>query len=541
MAGSTRRGARPRVAALLVVLWAAGLVHAAAAQRPPTDQAVLETRQPDVQWSAAGAASWVTVPDRQPVQTGDRVRTGPGARARLVYFEGTITEVGPETGILVQRLERGGDGNLLVTLFQSVGTTVSRVLALAGAPPEFQVETPAAVALVRGTTPRVYVAPDGTTRVANLPEDDAETLVLVRGKDLRQTEVRLPPGFETFVAPGLAPTEPQPLQPLGASAGTAGLGAEGPGATTQLAERQRRIAEAQAAVAQAQLGLIAIQAELNRLVQQEQMLVQQVLLLLTATPTATPGCNAPACIAAGLVPDGSGPCATQPGQVCHLTGSLAGSSGTVVGSMQWRITVPAGLIPAGAVATIFIPTTRGIEFFDCPPAGAGAPTGCLGTTSGNGLQGGTVRVFVSNQQVVQGTIAGPGVVFPTFTPTPTPTPSATATASATATVTATPSATSLVPSPSPTVTRTPTATALPTATPTAAPSPTPTPPPSPTATDTPTATSTPTPSPTATSTPTPTPTATSTATPSPTMPSCRPEAPSLRAFAPPFTSPNTGC
>src|SRR4051812_8650635 len=77
-----------------------------------TDQATLETRQPEVQWSAAGATDWQSVPTRQTVAAGDRARTGPRAGARLIYFEGTVTELGPETGLLVERLERSPEGNL---------------------------------------------------------------------------------------------------------------------------------------------------------------------------------------------------------------------------------------------------------------------------------------------------------------------------------------------------------------------------------------------------------------------------------------------
>ena len=83
-----------------------------------------------------------------------------GAAARLVYFEGTSTELGPETGLLVQRLERGAEGNLLTTLFQAAGTTLSRVVALGDAAARFEMETPAATALVRGTDLRVSQRPD---------------------------------------------------------------------------------------------------------------------------------------------------------------------------------------------------------------------------------------------------------------------------------------------------------------------------------------------------------------------------------------------
>ena len=129
--------AAPQWALAPLDLTALDRVDPAAVPSAQSDQATLETRQPDVQWSPAGAARWVSVPDRQAVAAGDRVRTGPNARAQLVYLEGTVTEVGPETGILVQRLERGGEGNVIASLFQAVGSTVSRVLPTGSAPADF--------------------------------------------------------------------------------------------------------------------------------------------------------------------------------------------------------------------------------------------------------------------------------------------------------------------------------------------------------------------------------------------------------------------
>src|SRR5215211_1342580 len=111
-----RLGYRSNLALVLLVAlsWPAWLPHGAASARPLVsdalvEQATLETREPEVQWSPAGADPWHAVSNRQTVQTGDRVRTGAGAAARLVYFEGTMTELGPDTGLLVQRLERSAN------------------------------------------------------------------------------------------------------------------------------------------------------------------------------------------------------------------------------------------------------------------------------------------------------------------------------------------------------------------------------------------------------------------------------------------------
>lgn len=125
--------------------------------------------------------------------------------------------------------------------------------------------------------------------------------------------------------------------------------------------------------------------------------------------------NNPVRIQQSLALDGNGLCGLAVGHICQVGGDLTGSTVTPVantgtaGSSQWRVLVPAGRIVAGATATVFVPTTRGIEFFDCPAATAGAQTVCVGQTLGHALQSGTVRIHVGNTAVAQGTVSGPGV------------------------------------------------------------------------------------------------------------------------------------
>jgi hypothetical protein len=197
---------------LVTLLWPVWLPVAPASARPLgtdvlLDQATLETRQPEVQWSPIGAVAWQMVPSRQAVHAGDRIRTGPDAAARLVYFEGTVTEVGPETGLLVQRLERSPNGSIVAHLLQTLGTTVSYVVHLVDPAAAFEIETPAALVFVRGTTPRVDVGRDGTTRVRNIPDGTASRVGVI-AQDANRTRVILLPGEETIVRPGRPPTAP---------------------------------------------------------------------------------------------------------------------------------------------------------------------------------------------------------------------------------------------------------------------------------------------------------------------------------------------
>jgi uncharacterized protein YfaP (DUF2135 family) len=213
--GAARRACRPvwRAVALATLLLTGWFGPARVDGQGLDEQATLEVVQPEVQWSVAGATAWETVAALQVVRYGDRVRTGPGAAARLVYFEGTVTELGEFTGLLVLRLERTESGNIVTRLFQSIGTTVNRVVQLADPAARFEVESPTSLAIVRGTTPRLQVAVDGTTRVANLP-DGSGGLVEVVGTIPGSPSVTLAEGEETEVLPGQAPLPPAPIGTL---------------------------------------------------------------------------------------------------------------------------------------------------------------------------------------------------------------------------------------------------------------------------------------------------------------------------------------
>jgi hypothetical protein len=368
-------------------------------------QATLETRQPDVQWSPAGVARWVSVPDRQAVGAGDRVRTGPNARARLVYFEGTVTEIGSETGILVQRLEAGSEGNIITRLFQAAGTSVSRVLQLADPAASFEVETPAASAFVRGTTLRVHVGHDGTTRVANVPDDSA-SLVSVRGKDPDQSEVALLPGQETRVSPGLPPSAPGPMAPLADSPSEQAASEAQAQPQSQNAQQRREFArvQAQAAVAQAQLALIGLEAEMRRLDQQRQWLLQEILLLNT-TPTPSivgaplaGGPNLPRLTSLPIV-TGASPVPPTATPSATRTSTAPVTATPTVPSPPSATATPADCRPSGAPCHVELSPPQG------PTASGMIQTGsCPTLTTNNCLQ------FTSTGSgfTVQGVITGAG-------------------------------------------------------------------------------------------------------------------------------------
>lgn len=515
-------GAPPTDIRLLPAFIDRDAVPAAPEAQGLADQATLETRQPEVQWSEAGSTAWQTVDSQQTVSAGDRVRTGTGASARLIYFDGTVMEIAASTGLLVERLERTATGNIVARFFQSAGTTISRVVQLVDPTGGFEIETPAATAFVRGTMPRVEVAANGTTVVTNVP-DNTGGLVNVEGKDPATSLVVLLAGQETRIVPGQPPA---PAAPQGTFSAAAGLPEPETGQSQaqqqrqQQRQQQQQLAEQQAA--QAQTGLAAAQLEAQRLDQQAGALEQQIGALIGATVTPGVSSQPPSGVFIAPIPAGQAvPCARGPRQVCtSILVSVPGSPvsgaarGVQTGPQAWTVTL-SGLLPA-TVSAVVLQTTRGFETLPCPVAPPVGPTICQGTTLGVGLEGGAIQVLVNSVTVARGTILGTSqaagtataTAVGTATPTASTAPSATAapaTATPTGTFVATPTGTATgtsTPTGRPSATMTATAPIPGTAIPTSASSPTLTVTITTTLTTTPTGTASPTP--TATASPTPT-------------------------------------
>lgn len=160
---------------------------AAQAQRPvPAILAVLQSLDGYLEWQPAAAAAqppigdtgWQEVGNTQSLGAGDQARTGDGASARLIHFDGTMTDLMGQTEVRVQSPTTNAQGALVGRLTQIDGIAVHKV-----APPDraadlagFSVETLAVVAQARGASFRMEIAPDASTRVVCLSLDPNGTL-----------------------------------------------------------------------------------------------------------------------------------------------------------------------------------------------------------------------------------------------------------------------------------------------------------------------------------------------------------------------------
>jgi hypothetical protein len=131
------------------------------------------------------------------------LKTEAGSTATITFFEGSTIDIEESTEVKIVDLKvDSASGTTTTLLSQKVGQTISRINKLVDSSSRYEIETPAAVAAVRGTTMQVAVALDGSTTVANI---EGSVSVIAQGQ-----EVKLLPGQHSFVFPGQPPGPPQP-------------------------------------------------------------------------------------------------------------------------------------------------------------------------------------------------------------------------------------------------------------------------------------------------------------------------------------------
>lgn len=131
-----------------------------------------------------------------PLYEGDRLETGPFSRARLL-LDGHRLEMGPGSTLLIAEVRHPERYRFFLWLGR-LWLAVQDRLGL-----DFRVETPAAIAGVRGTVFAVAVAGDGTTIIG------VEEGLVVVSMPSGEAEVEVPAGWEVTVKPGERPGPPK--------------------------------------------------------------------------------------------------------------------------------------------------------------------------------------------------------------------------------------------------------------------------------------------------------------------------------------------
>ena len=159
----------------------------------------------DVTWSTRDAASFDPAPLGAKIEPGARLRTGSNASATLQFSDGSRVLLLPGTELSIARAGRFAAGaGTMVRLELIRGSIENLVHPNDGPRGRFEIQTPAAVAAVRGTEFRV-----SATR------GEARTEVLGGVVDLGNEAGRqaLKSGFGTLAEAGKAPRAPTPLLP----------------------------------------------------------------------------------------------------------------------------------------------------------------------------------------------------------------------------------------------------------------------------------------------------------------------------------------
>ncbi|MFH1651525.1 MAG: FecR domain-containing protein [Chloroflexota bacterium] len=154
----------------------------------------------NVELQAAGAGVWTRAEEGIVLTDGSRIRTAADAAATLTFFNGSEVRIDPGTDLTVAHVEGSESEPAVIVLQQWIGKTWNRVTKLADTGGQYEIQTPSATALVRGTVFTTEVDADGNTRVTTM-----EGLVSVSAQD---TEVFVPAGSQTTVTSGSAPAAP---------------------------------------------------------------------------------------------------------------------------------------------------------------------------------------------------------------------------------------------------------------------------------------------------------------------------------------------
>ena len=164
----------------------------------------------------AGTDNWIEAQVGMSLELGDTIKSSDGSSAEITFFDGSTIELEAGTQIEVVSLGISDSGSTTIKLKQAIGNTISRVKKLVDSASSYEVETPACVAAVRGSSMLVQVIADGTSWVTNL---EGEIWVTANG-----VELQIPEGRKCIIISDQSPR----LVPLSGGGGGGGGGGFSP-------------------------------------------------------------------------------------------------------------------------------------------------------------------------------------------------------------------------------------------------------------------------------------------------------------------------
>ena len=159
-------------AAVVAVALVTAYVFATAGPATARPFATLDILQGDAEVQLEGATAFRPARDGATLRQGDTVRTGERGRAEVGYFDGSVTRLDRETTFTLTELVSTPEESR-VFAEHALGSTFNRVVELTGSQSRFEVETPSAIASVRGTTFFTQVGP-GVSELVGVLEGEVQ-------------------------------------------------------------------------------------------------------------------------------------------------------------------------------------------------------------------------------------------------------------------------------------------------------------------------------------------------------------------------------
>ena len=153
----------------------------------------------------SGTTAWNEARAGMSLETGDTLTVKSGSPPAITFFDGTSVEIERDTEIEVASLHLApGTRTINMRLKQTLGKTITRVTKLADPASRYEVETPAGVATVRGSTMLVEVIKFGATTATTVGNMGGNICF----NNNRGTVTCLPEGAVLSVLAGMSSGEP---------------------------------------------------------------------------------------------------------------------------------------------------------------------------------------------------------------------------------------------------------------------------------------------------------------------------------------------
>ena len=156
---------------------------------PTGETGTLSGVEGDVQVLRSGASAWIAATSGMRIGTGDGLKTGSNGYVLITFFDGSVMEVEANSEISVEELSKTSGGSTTVRINQVLGNTINHVENLVDSSSNYEVETRAGSAVVRGTLYNIKV-----DRYGNVTHTCIST---VNQADIKQHSVAFSNGGKT--------------------------------------------------------------------------------------------------------------------------------------------------------------------------------------------------------------------------------------------------------------------------------------------------------------------------------------------------------